>query len=136
MDMGIPNYLVASATRLIMAQRMVKKICPKCKEEVNLSKDQVEALKAPPELLRGLRAFRGKGCSACGDTGKSGRTGIYEVMPITPKIENLILQKSSDSDIREAALEDGMFPLRMCAIEKMKNGVISIDEVFATTTSS
>jgi len=135
MDMGIPNYLVASATLLIMAQRMVRKICPKCKEEINLTKEQVESLKVPPELLRNLRAFRGKGCSACNDTGKAGRTGIYEVMPISTAIENLILQKASDSEIRRQAMEDGMFSLRMAAIEKMKQGVISIDEVFASTSS-
>ena len=135
MDMGIPNYLVASATLLIMAQRMVRKICQKCKEEVNLTKDQVESLKMPPDLLRNLRAFRGKGCSACNDTGKAGRTGIYEVMPITPGIENLILQKASDSDIRRQAMEEGMFSLRMAAIEKMKQGLIDIDEVFATTSA-
>ena len=80
-DMGIPYYLVASATKLIMAQRMMKKICPKCKEEINLTEEQVESLRVPDELLRNIRAFRGKGCNDCNGTGKSGRTGIYEVMP-------------------------------------------------------
>jgi len=135
MDMGVPHYLVASATRLIMAQRMVRKICQRCKEEVNLTKEQVESLKAAPELLRGLRAFAGKGCSACGDSGKAGRIGLFEVMPITPAIESLILQKASDSEIRQLALKEGMFSLRMCAIEKMKQGVISIDEVFGVTSA-
>ena len=133
MDMGIPNYLAASATLLIMAQRMVKKICPKCKEEVNLTKDQVESLKVPADILRGVRAFRGRGCSACNDTGKSGRTGIYEVMPVTPAVENLVLKKAPDSEIRKLALEEGMFSLRMCAVEKMKQGIIGIDEVFAAS---
>jgi type IV pilus assembly protein PilB len=135
-DMGTPHYLVASATQLIMAQRMVKKICQKCKEEVNLTAEQVASLKMPPELLKGIRAFRGRGCSACNDTGKSGRTGIYEVMPMTPAIEGLTLQRASDTDIRRVAIEEGMFSLRMSAVEKMKAGEISIDEVFAVTSSN
>ena len=135
-DMGTPHYLVASATQLIMAQRMVKKICQKCKEEVNLTAEQVASLKMPPELLKGIRAFRGRGCSACNDTGKAGRTGIYEVMPMSPAIEGLTLQKASDGEIRRVAIEEGMFSLRMSAVEKMKAGEISIDEVFAVTSSN
>jgi type IV pilus assembly protein PilB len=134
MDMGIPNYLVASATRLIMAQRMTRKICQHCKEEVNLTPEQVESLGVPKELLRNIRAFQGTGCSQCNDTGLSGRTGIYEVMPVTPAIEKLILAKTSDQEIKEQALAEGMYSLRMCAVEKMKQGIISIDEVFAVTT--
>ena len=135
-DMGTPHYLVASATQLIMAQRMVKKICQKCKTEVNLSAEQVESLKLLPDQLKGLRAFQGKGCSACNDTGKAGRSGIFEVMPMSPAIEHLTLKQAPDSEIRKVALEEGMFSLRMAAIEKMKQGQISIDEVFAVTTAS
>jgi len=133
MDMGTPHYLVASAAKLIMAQRMTKKICQKCKEEINLSPEQVESLKLPQDLLRNLRAFKGKGCPSCNDTGKAGRTGIYEVMPISQAIERQILDRAPDTEIRKQALEDGMFSLRMSAVEKMKAGLISIDEVFAVT---
>jgi type IV pilus assembly protein PilB len=132
-DMGTPNYLVASATQLIMAQRMCKKICQKCKEEVNLTAEQVESLRMGPEMLKGIRAFRGRGCGACNNTGKSGRTGIYEVMPITSAIEELILKKASDTEIRKVAMAEGMFSLRMSAVDKMKQGMISIEEVFAVT---
>jgi type IV pilus assembly protein PilB len=134
-DMDVPFYLVASATKLIMAQRMVRKICRNCKKEVNLTREQVESLNVPDELLKNIRAFRGEGCSQCNNTGKSGRTGIYEVMPISPAIEELILNKASDTDIRNQAQKEGMFSLRMCAVEKMKNGIISIDELFAVTAS-
>jgi len=132
-DMGVPNYLVASATRLIMAQRMTRKICQHCKEEINLTPEQVESLKASKELLRNIRAFRGVGCNDCGNTGKAGRIGIFEVMPISPAIEQLILGKASDTELRAKAIEEGMFSLRMAAIDKMKNGLISIEEVFAVT---
>jgi type IV pilus assembly protein PilB len=116
-----------------MAQRMTRMICQNCKEEVNLTPEQVKSLNVPQELLRNLRAFRGRGCKDCGGTGRSGRIGVFEVMPITPAIEELILAGASDSAIRQKALEESMFSLRMAAVEKMKNGIISIDEVFAVT---
>ncbi len=133
-DMDVPFYLVASSTKLIMAQRMCRKICSSCKEEVNLTAEQVEGLgDMPKELMRNIRAFKGRGCRDCNNTGKSGRTGIFEVMPITPEIEKLILEKASDTEIKRVALEQGMYSLRMCAVEKMKAGTISIDEVFAVS---
>ncbi len=132
-DMGVPFYLVASATKLIMAQRMMRKICQSCKEEINLSPEQVDGLNVPQDILRNIRAFRGRGCNDCNNTGLAGRTGIYEVMPITTAIENHILAQSSDSEIRKTALEEGMFSLRMCAVDKMKQGMVSIDEVYAVT---
>ncbi|MFH1374677.1 MAG: type IV-A pilus assembly ATPase PilB [bacterium] len=132
-DMGIPYYLVASSTKLIMAQRMTRKICQTCKEEINLTQQQMESLAPTKELARNIRAFRGVGCRECNETGKAGRTGIYEVMPISPSIEQLILDKASDTEIKKIAMEEGMFSLRMCAIEKMKQGLIDIDEVFAVS---
>ena len=134
-DMGVPYYLVSSATKLIMAQRMARKICPHCKEEVNLTPEQVESLNVPKELLRNIRAFEGKGCRDCGDTGKSGRTGVFEVMPVTAAIEKLILNQAPDTEIEKTAIEEGMFSLRMSAVEKMKAGLITLDEVFAVSTT-
>ncbi len=73
-DMDVPNYLVSSATRLIMAQRMTKKICLNCKEEIQLTEKQLTSLNVPEEMLKGIKAFRGAGCSECGETGRAGRT--------------------------------------------------------------
>lgn len=134
-DMGVPNYLVASATRLIMAQRMARKICQHCKQEINLTPEQVESLKVPKELLRNIRAFKGTGCNDCGGTGKAGRIGLFEVMPISPELESMILAKESDTELRRLAIEQGMFSLRMAAVDKMKAGLISLEEVFAVTTA-
>ncbi len=134
-DMGVPNYLVASATRLIMAQRMARKICQHCKQEVNLTPEQVESLKVPKDTLRNIRAFKGTGCNDCGGTGKAGRIGLFEVMPISPEIESMILAKESDTELRRVAVEQGMFSLRMSAVEKLKAGLISLEEVFAVTTA-
>ncbi|MCB2229376.1 type IV-A pilus assembly ATPase PilB [bacterium] len=134
-DMGTPYYLVASATKLILAQRMARKICQNCKEEINLTPQQVESLRVPQELLRNIRAFRGRGCKSCNNTGKSGRIGLYECMPITDRIERAILDQEPDTVIGDIAVEEGMFTLRMAAVEKMKQGQISLEEVFAVTTA-
>ncbi|MCX6827015.1 MAG: type IV-A pilus assembly ATPase PilB [candidate division Zixibacteria bacterium] len=132
-DMGIPSYLVASSTRLIMAQRMVRKICQTCKEPVALTGEQIAAFNIPDFMLKDLKAFRGKGCNDCNNTGVTGRTGIFEVMPITPTIERMILASASDTEIRDQAVKEGMSTLRMSAVNKMKKGMVSIEEVFATT---
>lgn len=132
-DMGIPNYLVAGATRLIMAQRMTRKICNGCKEEYKLTDEQIEALNVPEAILKDVKAFRGRGCSECNGSGLAGRTGIYEVMPVTRDIERMILANAPESEIRDQAVKEGMLTLRMAAVDKMKSGMISIDEVFAVT---
>jgi len=80
-----------------------------------------------------LRAFKGKGCNECNNTGMAGRNGIYEVMPITPAIEQMILARASDTEIRNQAIKEGMLTLRMAAVDKMKNGITTVDEVFAIT---
>jgi type IV pilus assembly protein PilB len=132
-DMGIPNYLVAGATRLIMAQRMTRKICQNCKEEIKLTEQELVSLNLPENWLPKIKAFKGVGCSECNETGKSGRTGIFEVMPISGEIERMILSNASEDDLRQKAIEEGMFTLRMAAVDKMINGLISYDEVLAVT---
>ncbi|MCP4634152.1 MAG: type IV-A pilus assembly ATPase PilB [candidate division Zixibacteria bacterium] len=132
-DMDVPNYLVSSATRLIMAQRMTKKICVNCKEEIQLTEKQLNSLHLPENMFKEIKAFKGVGCSECGETGRAGRTGIYEVMPISDEIEQLILAKATDTEIRDVAVREGMRTLRVAAVEKMINGVISFDEVLSVT---
>jgi len=133
-DMEIPNYLVSSATRLIMAQRILKKVCPSCKEEYELTEEQITALNVPEQFTDGLVGIKGAGCSECNQTGRSGRTGIYEVMPVSDAIEQLILSRASDSDIRKQAISEGMLTLRMAGVDKLREGVISYDEVIGKTT--
>jgi type IV pilus assembly protein PilB len=130
-DMGIPGYLVASATKLIMAQRMVRKICPFCKEEMKITDEHIDILGIDPAEHVDLRIFHGKGCSECNKTGQAGRTGIFEVMTVTPEVERLILRATSTEDIRVQAVADGMVTLRMAAIEKMKKGEIPLEQVLA-----
>jgi len=130
-DMGVPAYLVASATKLIMAQRMTRRICQSCKEEVPVEPEHIAALGVSPEEAKSLKMFIGRGCGECGNSGLSGRTGIFEVMPITGKIERMILDGASSEEIRQQAMHDGMQTLRMAAIEKMKKGEIPFEQVIA-----
>jgi type IV pilus assembly protein PilB len=135
-DMGTPPFLVAASTRLIMAQRMVKKICRYCKQEQKVTQDIVDALGLDDNNSKNLKVFKGKGCSNCNNTGYSGRTGIFEVMPITQTIEKMIIAGNSSVDLRQKAIEDGMLTLRMHALEKMKEGEIPIDQVVAQSMSN
>ncbi|MFH1699988.1 MAG: type IV-A pilus assembly ATPase PilB [Candidatus Zixiibacteriota bacterium] len=132
-DMGIPNYLVSSATRLIMAQRMTRKICINCKRGYTLTDEDIQNLDVPEHLITTRDIFESPGCNDCNGTGQSGRTGIYEVMPVSEVIEDLILRRATDIEIRNKAVEEGMLTLRMAAVDKLMSGLISLKEVFAVT---
>ena len=133
-DMDIPNYLVASCVRLIMAQRMVRKICSNCKHEVQIPPETLRMLGLPDSEIKDLKVYEGKGCSECNNTGYSGRTGIFEVMPMSPAIERMILSEASSAEIRQQAITEGMLTLRVAALEKLKQGITTVGEVLAVTT--
>ncbi len=132
-DMGIPSYLVASAAKLIMAQRMVRKICKRCREETTADKDVLLRLGVPEKELKDFKVYEGRGCSECNNTGLAGRTGLFEVMEITPEIERLILENAPTPDITAQAVKEGMQTLRMAGVEKIKLGVTTIEQVLAET---
>jgi type IV pilus assembly protein PilB len=132
-DMGIPAYLVASAAKLIMAQRMVRKICKRCKEEVKVDEEILLSLGVPENELKTFKAYHSKGCSDCNNIGFSGRTGLFEVMPITPGIERLIIGNAPTPEITALAVKEGMMTLRMAGVEKIHKGITSVDEVLAET---
>ena len=132
-DMKVPSYLVASAVRLIMAQRIVRKICPNCKEEVEIPPNTIKMLGLTEEEGKKIKFYKGRGCSDCNNTGFSGRIGLFEIMPIIPDIEKLILSGSSSVEIKEAAFAAGMLTLRDAGIEKLKAGITTVDEVIAET---
>ncbi len=129
-DMGIEPFLVASSTNIIMAQRLVRRICKGCREE-----DAV-----PPEALSdiglapGTKVFKGKGCEKCKGSGYSGRQGLYEVMPITSRLRELILDRASTAELRKQAIADGMLTLRQDGLKKIERGITTIAEVLRETT--
>ena len=121
-DIGVEPYLVASSVDAFISQRLVRIICPNCKEETKDSK-------ALPGFLKGIKTFNGKGCEECGFIGYKGRRAIYEILVIDDAIRELILNKSSSTQIRKKARELGFKSLLDAGIEKIKEGITTPDEV-------
>jgi len=132
-DMGIPAFLVASATKLIMAQRMLRTICQKCKKVANVPADQLLKIGIPEHEIGKHEIFEANGCPECNDTGMKGRTGIFEVMPISDVIERMILDGVGTQEIRSQACKEGMLTLRQAAVRKLIAGKTNVAEVLATS---
>jgi type IV pilus assembly protein PilB len=132
--MGIEPFLVATACRLILAQRLVRKVCPNCAEEAHYPLDALKKVGLTMEEGEEYHFLRGKGCEDCNRTGYKGRTGLYEVMPISQGIRDLILQSASSSKIKEKAIEEGMMTLRADGLAKLKAGLTTLEEVLKETT--
>jgi len=132
-DMGIEPFLVASSTNLIMAQRLLRKVCISCKSDVKLHAEVLRELGIPEDEARKVAFKEGKGCVDCNNTGYKGRLGVYEVMPVSPKIRDMILDRSSTSAIKKQAVTEGMLTLRMDGLIKLKNGITTAEEVLKET---
>jgi type IV pilus assembly protein PilB len=132
-DMGIEPFLVASSTNLIMAQRLVRKVCASCKGEVKLHPEVLRELGLSDEEARKETFQEGKGCVDCNNTGYRGRLGVYEVMPVTAGIRDLILDRASTAAIKKQAVENGMLTLRRDALLKLKKGITTAEEVLKET---
>jgi general secretion pathway protein E len=117
----------------VVAQRLVRKVCTKCAEEDWLSEEQAVALRIPWSDGRKLKVHAGRGCVHCRGTGFSGRTGLFEVMPVTPRIGRLIEEQASAAEIRREALNDGMLTLREYGIKKLGRGETTYEEILACT---
>jgi type IV pilus assembly protein PilB len=130
-DMGVPSYLVASSVIAILAQRLVRVNCPKCRAPVRPSDAVLETAGIPLELGTKANFMKGKGCGNCNKTGYRGRLGIYELMLMTPRIRELAFQNASSIDLRKAALAQGMHTLYQDGINKALRGITTIEEVFS-----
>jgi type IV pilus assembly protein PilB len=129
-DMGLEPFLVASSTNLIMAQRLVRRICSNCKEPADVPPEALADIGLPP----GTEVLHGRGCDKCGGSGYKGRQGLYEVMPISPTLRELILDRASTAELRKQACAEGMLTLREDGLEKIKKGNTTIEEVLRETT--
>lgn len=130
-DIGIPPLLLGSSLNLVVAQRLVRKICTKCKTEYEAPKELVEQLRLKSD--KEYKFYRGEGCVSCNGTGYSGRGGIFEMIPVTKKIRKLILQNRSTMEIEEEAAREGMRTLRQSGIEMVLRGETTIEQVIAVT---
>ncbi|HEY6195845.1 MAG TPA: type IV-A pilus assembly ATPase PilB [Candidatus Eisenbacteria bacterium] len=132
-DMGIEPFLVASSVNLVLAQRLVRKVCAHCRRPATLTDEVLDELQMDPALLEGATIVEGTGCVDCNNTGYRGRAGVYEVMAITPTLRDLILQRASSIEIKRTAVEGGMLTLRRDALMKLRRGVTSVEEVLKET---
>jgi type IV pilus assembly protein PilB len=132
-DMGIEPFNVASAVNLIVAQRLVRRICKDCKQEHVYSPEELAVLGMRPEEVKGITFFKGAGCDSCNGTGYKGRAGLYEVMALSPELRRMILRGASTAEMQEQAVKEGMLTLRMDGIEKIKKGITTLEEVVKET---
>jgi len=131
-DMGIESFLVSSSVICVLAQRLIRKICPKCKTEYQPTDEDLQKL-GLHDKDRKYKFFTGKGCSSCNDTGYSGRCAIYEILRVSPRIEKLVLERADGPEVRKVAVEEGMMTLLHDALVKAVNGQTSIEEVLRVT---
>jgi len=132
-DLGARPFLVAAALRATLAQRLVRRICPRCRQPQTLAEQAWRRAGFPPDLLAGAQLFRGAGCPACHGTGYLGRLGLFEIFLINDEIRGLIGQNTSAARLRAQARRDGMRSLREDGMRKVLAGLTTIDEVVAAT---
>ncbi len=135
-DIGIEPFLVSSSVVLVVAQRLVRLICPQCKEEIEPNPSEVQKLsevKVTPDMLPGGKIARGRGCDNCYNTGFVERTGIYELLPIDDVARRQIMARESSTEIKKAAVERGYKTLRMDGVDKILNHTTTVDEVLKVT---
>lgn len=134
-DMGTPPFLVASSVRLVMAQRLLRTVCPYCKKEETPDPEYLEIIGMSEEDAEKITFYKGEGCSTCNNTGHKGRVAVFEVMPITASVEKLIIDGASALELGEAAAKIGMRSLRQEAIRHMIEGRVDIEQVITETAS-
>ena len=133
LDLGAPPFLITSTLVGVIAQRLVRTLCPKCIEDVNPTEEDAFGLSVPFEKTRRLTFRQGQGCINCRQTGYLGRSGIYEIMPASRKIRKLIVSKAKSPEILKTAREEGMRTLREAAIQKLVKGDTTVSEVIRVT---
>ena len=129
-DMGVPNYLVASSVIAVLAQRLVRLICPRCRQPHQVPESVIVDAGIPPELAAKATFMKGKGCANCNKNGYRGRQGIFELMLINSKIRELIFKNVSAVEIRKQAMNQGMKTLYVDGVYKAMKGVTTLEEVY------
>jgi type IV pilus assembly protein PilB len=132
-NMGIEPFLVATSVNIIQAQRLIRRVCSECKQEVHMPPDALIEVGFTKEEAPGIKLYKGKGCSNCNGTGYRGRVGLYEVMEITDELRELIIIGASAMELRKKAIEVGMITLRESGLYKIRAGITTIEEVVKET---
>jgi type IV pilus assembly protein PilB len=129
-DMGVPAYLVAGSVVGILAQRLVRVICSKCKQPYTPREQELAAAGITPEQAASANFMKGRGCNNCGGSGFRGRLGVFEFMLMTTKIRELTFKGASTQDIRKQAIKEGMSTLYDDGIRKVLEGITTLEEVY------
>jgi type IV pilus assembly protein PilB len=132
-DMGVPPFLVASSLRVVVAQRLARKVCQDCREPYEADEESLIQYGHMPLGLGRCTLYKGKGCVACHFTGMKGRSGLYEVLPVTAEIRGLILNSTFTGEIQDVAAKQGMKTLREVGLLKVLQGVTTVEEVLRVT---
>jgi type IV pilus assembly protein PilB len=132
-DMGLPPFLITATLEAVLAQRLVRKICKDCMEQTTPSTDTLAQLGLTPEEVIDKKFYRGRGCASCNNTGFKGRTGLFEWLPMNDQLRDMINRGCSTEKLRDVALKNAMVPLRESGLEKVFNGVTTIEEVIRET---
>ncbi|CAN5690244.1 type IV-A pilus assembly ATPase PilB [soil metagenome] len=133
MNMGIEPFLVATSVNLIQAQRLIRRVCKDCKGEHSMPPEALMEVGFSADDAQKLKTYKGKGCSTCNNTGYKGRIGLYEVMEVNDEIRELILIGASALELRKKAIEDGMITLRESGLQKIRDGLTTLEEVVRET---
>ncbi|MAT68044.1 MAG: pilus assembly protein PilB [Planctomycetaceae bacterium] len=132
-DMGVPTFLITATVEAILAQRLVRRVCTKCKEEFMPSREVFDDLELTTNDLKGRKFYRGSGCETCNNTGYKGRVGLFELMIMNNELRDLIMKNASTDELRDAAERNGMVTLRKAGTRAMFEGVTTPDEVIRET---
>jgi len=133
MNMGIEPFLVATSVNLICAQRLIRRLCKECKEALHLPPQALAEIGFTAAEAPKIKAYKGRGCGVCNNTGYKGRVGLYEVMEISDEVRELILCGASTVELRRKAIELGMLSLRGSGLQKIRDGITTIEEVVRET---
>ena len=133
LDLGLENFLVTATLEAIVAQRLVRTICPKCKEQYTPTEEQLMELDLTPEDVSGRTFFRGRGCQNCHGSGYKGRSALFEIMTVDDTMRDLIMNSASTSVMRDEARRRGMRTLRESGLLTIYEGLTTIDEVVRET---
>jgi type IV pilus assembly protein PilB len=126
---------VASAVNLVVAQRLVRRICTQCKEPTTYTDAELKVLSEDIEAVRHYKFMKGRGCDNCGGTGYRGRAGLYEVMAMSPTLRRMILTGASTTELRDQAVAEGTLTLRMDGLKKVERGITTVEEVVKETSA-
>jgi type II secretory ATPase GspE/PulE/Tfp pilus assembly ATPase PilB-like protein len=132
-DLGIEHVYVGSSVLAVSSQRLLRRICEKCKEKITVPAEELSRIGLKPEDIEGTQFYKGKGCDYCHKTGYRGRLGVFEVMPITTSIREVIFAKGTLAQLKAASKDAGFKTIRDAAIIKWRKGLTTLEEVLGET---